>query len=258
MNIFIVNAHPEPRSLNSSLKEVAVNYLKSSGHEVIVSDLYAMNWKATADRDDFTHHNSKQRLFYMQASALAFHHDAQARDIEEEQKKLRWADIVIFQFPFWWFSMPAILKGWFDRVFACGFAYGVGQYDEKHYGSRYGEGTLEGKKGMLSITIGGRKDQYSGRGINGPIDDLLFPIQHGILWYAGMSVLPPFLIYQADKTSDELIEKYKQQYHERLSNLKTEKPIPFRYQNNGNYNHRQQLKEKFINGERGFSLHIEK
>lgn len=258
MNIFIVYAHPEPRSLNGSLKDVAVASLKSSGHEVKVSDLYAMNWKVVADRNDFTHHDSDHRLFYMQSSAMAYHHGTQTADIEQEQEKLLWADIVIFQFPLWWFGMPAILKGWIDRVFACGFAYGVGQYDAKHYGSRYGDGTLKDKKGMLSVTIGGRKDQYSRRGINGSIDDLLFPIHHGMLWYAGMSVLPPFIIYEADKISPQQFERYKLQYQKRLSSLDIDDPIPYRYQNNGDYNHRQQLKEELVNGESSFSMHLRK
>lgn len=257
MNFFIVYAHPESRSLNGSLKDVAVNFLRSVGHNVIVSSLYEMNWKAAADRHDFKHLDRSQRLFHMPASARAYHHGTQTRDIEEEQEKLLWADVVIFQFPFWWFGMPAILKGWIDRVFACGFAYGVGQHDKKHYGNRYGEGTLEGKKGMLSVTIGGREDQYSGRGINGPIEDLLFPVHHGILWYAGMSVLPPFLIYQAEKTPEEQFEKYKLQFQERLSNLNTIEPIPFRYQNHGDYDQRQQLKKEFVNGRSGFSLHVD-
>ena len=258
MNIFIVYAHPESRSLNGSLKEVAVSFLESSGHKVKVSDLYGIDWKVAADGLDFTHYDPDQRLFYMQDSARAYHHGTQTEDVEAEQEKLLWADIVIFQFPFWWFGMPAILKGWIDRVFACGFAYGVGKYDKKNYGRRYGEGIFKGKRGMLSITIGGREDQYSERGINGPIEDLLFPIHHGILWYAGMSVLPPFLIYQANTTSEERFEQYRLEYRERLSNLGSTEPIPFRYQNNGHYNYRQQLKKKFVNGESGFTLHIEK
>ncbi len=257
MNVFIVYAHPEPKSLNGSLKDVAVEFLESLGHQVQVSDLYAMNWKAPADGHDITHYDSNQRfhydsnqrLFYMQDSARAFHNGTQTEDIEAEQEKILWADVILFQFPFWWFSMPAILKGWVDRVFACGFAYGVGQYDNKNYGSRYGEGTLEGKKVMLSITIGGREDQYGPRGINGPIEDLLFPIHHGIFWYTGMSVLPPFIIYQSYNVSDEMHEKYKQEYKDRMSRLGFTNPIPFRYQNKGYYNHSQQLKEKFVNGE---------
>lgn len=129
MNIFIVYAHPEPRSLNGSLKNVAVDFLKSSGDQVRISDLYAMNWKAAANGQDFTHYNSDQRLFYMQASTQGFHESTQTENIEAEQEKLLWADAVISQFPFWWFHIPAILKEWVDRVFAGGFAYGVGQYE---------------------------------------------------------------------------------------------------------------------------------
>ncbi len=61
-----------------------------------------------------------------------------------------WADAVIFQFPLWWFSMPAILKGWIERVYAYGFAYGVGEHSESHWGDRYGEGSMTGKRAMLS------------------------------------------------------------------------------------------------------------
>lgn len=49
----IVYAHPEPKSLNGSLKDLAVSTLESAGHEVRVSDLYAMNWKAVVDATDY-------------------------------------------------------------------------------------------------------------------------------------------------------------------------------------------------------------
>lgn len=69
----------------------------------------------------------------------------------------------------------AILKGWLDRVFAFGFAYGVGEHSDKRWGDRYGEGTLVGKRAMLIVTAGGWEEHYAARGVNGPIDDLLFP-----------------------------------------------------------------------------------
>jgi putative NADPH-quinone reductase len=65
--------------------------------------------------------------------------------------------------------MPAILKGWVDRVFARGFAYGVGGSNRW----RYDNGNLKGKRAMLAITVGGPAQDYSERGINGPMDDLL-------------------------------------------------------------------------------------
>lgn len=256
--IFIVYAHPEPRSLNGSLKDFAVGFLKSLGHEVIVSDLYKMEWKAIGDKGDFLNHDEPQRLHYIRSSARAYIEDKQTEDITKEQKKLLWADVIIFQFPYWWFGMPAILKGWVDRVFACGFAYGVGKHDGKHWGKRYGDGTLKGKLGMLSITIGGRETQYHERGVNGNIDDLLFPIHHGMLWYPGISVLPPNIIYQADSISEEIFELHKLQYKNRLANLDSTTPILYRRQNDGDYDDKQQLKEELIDGKRGFSLHVKR
>jgi hypothetical protein len=96
--------------------------------------------------------------------------------------------------------MPAIMKGWIDRVYAWGFAYGVGEHSDRHWGDRYGEGTFVGKRAMLIVTAGGWAEHYSPRGINGPIDDILFPIQHGMLFYPGFEVLPPLVFYRTDKT----------------------------------------------------------
>jgi multimeric flavodoxin WrbA len=61
-------------------------------------------------------------------------------DILTEQRKVADADLVIFHFPVWWFSMPAILKGWFDRVFSRGFAYSKGR--------KYGTGHFQGKRAI--------------------------------------------------------------------------------------------------------------
>jgi NAD(P)H dehydrogenase (quinone) len=163
MNVFIVYAHPEPRSLNGALKDLAVRTLKAAGHEVRVSDLYAMAWKAAADGADFLDRDAEQRLIYIDASKRAFAGGTQTADITAEQEKLLWADAVILQFPLWWFSMPAILKGWVERVFAYGFAYGVGVHGGDRWGDRYGEGTLLGRRALLSITIGGRAPHYTER-----------------------------------------------------------------------------------------------
>jgi hypothetical protein len=64
--------------------------------------------------------------------------------------------------------MPAILKGWVDRVYAYGFAYGVGEHSDKYWGDRFGEGTLVGKRAMLIVTNGGWEEHYAARGVNGP------------------------------------------------------------------------------------------
>ena len=122
-----------------------------------------------------------------------------------------------------------------DRVYAYGFAYGVGEHSSQRWGDRYGEGTLAGKRAMLLVTTGGWEEHYSARGINGPIDDLLFPINHGILYYPGYDVLPPFVVYKADRLDAAQFSQVTEQLRERMRTLATTTPIPYRKQNGGDY-----------------------
>lgn len=115
MKVLLIYAHPEPRSLNGALKNFAVRHLQQAGHEVQVSDLYAMRWKAGYDADDSGAPPVGEFWRPTLDSKQAFAQGTQSADIAAEQEKLLWADTVIFQFPLWWFSMPAIMKGWIDR-----------------------------------------------------------------------------------------------------------------------------------------------
>ncbi|MCM6778381.1 NAD(P)H-dependent oxidoreductase [Nocardia sp. CDC159] len=257
MKTLIVYAHPEPKSLNGSLKDLAVSTLERAGHQVRVSDLYAMNWKAVVDAADYGP-DASNPLRVARDSGRAFDAGTLTPDVRAEQDKLLWADTIIFQFPLWWYTMPAILKGWVDRVFTYHFAYGVGEHSADKYGERFGEGTLTGRRALLSVTIGGPQSHYSARGINGPIDDLLFPIQHGILYYPGIEVLPPFVRYGADRMTDADYADVAKAWKERLLTLQSTEPIPFRRQNFGDYEiPALQLKEGLeLVGRTGFGLHV--
>lgn len=259
MKTLIVYAHPEPGSLNGSLKDLAVSTLEAAGHEVRVSDLHAMNWKAAVDAADYGEHATNP-LRTVASSGRAYDAGALTPDVAAEQEKLLWADTVVFQFPMWWYTMPAILKGWVDRVFTFHFAYGVGVHDETRYGERFGEGTLRGRRAILSVTIGGPEPHYTDRGINGPIEDLLFPIHHGILYYPGLEVLPPFVVYRADKITDGDFADAAKAWRERLLSLETTEPIAFRRQNAGDYEIPSlRLKEGLeVAGRSGFGLHTRK
>ncbi|WP_028934469.1 NAD(P)H-dependent oxidoreductase [Pseudonocardia spinosispora] len=256
MKTLIVYAHPEPRSLNGSLKDLAVSTLEAEGHEVRVSDLYAMRWKAVVDASDYGP-DASSPLTVPLDSGRAFDAGTLTPDVLAEQRKLLWAEVIIFQFPLWWYSMPAILKGWVDRVFTYHFAYGVGEHSDTRYGERFGEGTLAGRKALLSVTIGGPEAHYSARGINGPIEDLLFPIHHGILYYPGIEVLPPFVIYRADRMTAEDYPDAAKAWEQRLLTLSSTEPIAFRRQNFGDYEMPSlQLKEGLEpEGRTGFGLH---
>ncbi|KAI9835250.1 MAG: hypothetical protein M1819_002394 [Sarea resinae] len=258
MKVLIVFAHPEPQSLNAALLRLAVEELESQGHEVQVSDLYAMRWKSQVDRDDFPDLADDAPLRVTTVSSEATASDGLTEDVKSEQAKLLWADTVILQFPLWWFSMPAILKGWVERALSCGFGYGLGEYNDQHFGDRYGEGKLSGKRAMLVVTVGGWPEHYSARGINGPIDDLLFPINHGVLYYAGFDVLPPFVAYRVHRSDDNVFRTIGDELRQRLRTLATTKSIPYRRQNGGDYDiPRLQLRPGLEeNRATGFALHL--
>lgn len=257
MHVLLVHAHPEPRSLNGSLKDFTVNRLERAGHIVQISDLYAMNWKSTLDSADNIASQPGARFDASLDSKQAFEKGTQSADIAREQDKLRLADAVILQFPMWWFSLPAILKGWVERVYAYGFAYGVGEHSDKHWGDRYGEGMLAGKRAMLVVTTGGWESHYSPRGINGHIDDILFPIQHGILFYPGFDVLPPHVIYRTSKIDQAGFKHVCEALGERLDTLWTTTPIPFRKQNAGDYEiPTLTLRSEIEANRHGFGIHL--
>ncbi|HEX7775104.1 MAG TPA: NAD(P)H-dependent oxidoreductase [Parvibaculum sp.] len=254
--ILIVHAHLEPKSLTSALKDHAVKTLTAQGHEVKVSDLYQAGWNPVAGRGDFTKQVQPDHFQYGLESGHAYAGGTQAADIVAEQEKLVWADAVLFSFSMWWFGMPAILKGWIDRVYALGLAYGVGEHNAERWGDRYGEGNLSGRRGMLIVTLGGHQPHYSPRGVNGSIDDILWPIQHGMLFYPGMEVMPPFLLYHTHSLTEADWPKVSGAFEQRLKGLFTDEPIPFRAQNGGHYDARLELKPELGAGETGTRIHL--
>jgi len=255
LKVFLVFAHPNPHSLNATLKEHAVRKLQEAGREIQVSDLYAMKWKAVADADDFPERDNSQPLNYEAASGEAYRSGTQAPDVAAEQEKLLWADAVILQFPLWWYGMPAILKGWVERVYAKGFAYGRGLHEKSKYGQRYGEGVLQGKRAMVCVTIGGRVAHYGPRGVGGQIDDLLWPIQHGVLFYPGLTVVPPTLFYEVRKANKETVRTFCEHYESRLLSLMETEPIPYRTQNGGDYDEFQTVRMELAAESSGQFVH---
>jgi NAD(P)H dehydrogenase (quinone) len=233
-----------------------VDRLVRAGHGVEVSDLYAMRWKTSLDADDFPQRDAREPFSPIADSKRAFADSTQTADVAAEQHKLLRADLVIFQFPLWWFSMPAIMKGWFERVYAYGFAYGVGEHSERRWGERYGEGVFTGKRAMLVVTAGGWAEHYSERGINGPIDDLLFPIQHGILFYPGFDVLPPFVVFKTGAMDPARHNETLSALGARLDHAMQAAPIAYRSQNRGDYRiPALTLKPELGTDRIGFALH---
>lgn len=252
--VLIVYAHPEPTSLTRQLVQVTVETLEAQGHEVIKSDLYGMRWKAVFDENDFPSRANPERLSFIAESAHAYATGQQTEDVATEQAKLSSADAVILQFPLWWFGVPAILKGWIERVYAYGFGYGYKNEGNRY---RYGEGALKGKRAMVSALMGGAAADYGPRGINGPIDQILFPLTHGALFYPGMDVLPIHAVYgSAFITTPAEVEAVKEAWRGRAERLFEDTPISFRSQNGGDYPDRHTLGDCVAPGKAGLLAHV--
>lgn len=219
MKAFIVHAHPEPQSFNGALTSTAIAALQQAGHEVSVSDLYAMRWEARSDRQNVTTVANADVYKQQVEELFALSNAGFNQDIQQEMDKLFACDLLILQFPLWWFSMPAILKGWIDRVFAMGTIYGHGRW--------YDNGVFSGKRAMLSLTTGGAASMYGRDGINGDIESLLFPIQHGILRLVGFDVLAPFISWEPARCTPAVRAKYLANYKARLAQFETESPLTF-------------------------------
>ncbi len=116
MHVFIVHAHHEPASFNGAMTREASAALLEAGHEVVVSDLYAMRFDPVSDRRNFTTVADPAYLKQQAEEALASAQGGFAPSLQAEMDKLAWRDILVFQFPIWWLGMPAIMKGWIDAI----------------------------------------------------------------------------------------------------------------------------------------------
>lgn len=219
MNVFIVHAHPEPQSFTTAMKDLAVQELTNAGHQVEVSDLYAMNFNPVASAADFGSRKNPDYLVYALEQRINYENQTIAPDIAAEIEKLVAADLVIFSFPLYWFSVPAILKGWIDRVLVSGLTYGGKRF--------YDQGGLKGKKALLSFTLGGREHMFGADAIHGEIETMLRPVLRGTLYYVGMDVLPPFIGYHVPYISPEARQQILEDYKQYLQNLDQLQPLEF-------------------------------
>lgn len=132
-----------------------------------------------------------QSLDYVTAVDLYAEYPKFDIDIEKEQKRLIEHDVVIFLFPFYWYSTPSILKEWQDLVLEYGFAYG-------HDGN-----ALNGKTFMCAISAGGAEDAYRAQGYNHfTVRELLQPLEQTAR-LTGMDYLPPFAMFGSRSAVEE-------------------------------------------------------
>lgn len=149
MKAVVIYAHPNPVSFVAAVVTVVEEELLNKGVEVRIKDLYGMNFNPVLSEEDFR----------------GYHTGNLIQDIKQEQDDIAWADIVVMVAPVWWYSVPAMLKGYIDRVFSLGFAY--------EYTSNGPRGMLTGKKGLLITTSGADEKTAKATGMLDAIEDSL-------------------------------------------------------------------------------------
>lgn len=162
MKIAVIHTHPNPDSFTYSLREAVVSQLQELGHQVQDRDLYTLQFDPVLSLEEFADSKSGQYR----------------EDVRAEQAYIQWADYLIFIYPLWWGTMPALLKGYIDRVFAYGFAYEVADGEVKQL--------LTAKKVILITTMGNSDRHY--RAIQ-MYDAMKKTVDAGIFEFAGMNVL---------------------------------------------------------------------
>ncbi|MGA5896841.1 NAD(P)H-dependent oxidoreductase [Streptomyces venetus] len=190
----IVHAHPEPHSFSTAQMTATAESLREAGYRVDVLDLYADGWAPVLAREEFAPVHGP---FKPQAEQLrAVREGTLDAAVRSHLDRLLAADLLVLSFPLWWFSLPAVLKGWVDRVFVMGGVFG-GDH------GLFGEAALAGKRAMLLFTTGGPAESFRPGGAFGPMDDFLFHIHRGMLEFVGFEVLDPVITYGPARMTDE-------------------------------------------------------
>lgn len=132
MNTLILYANYKNPSFNSAIRDTLGETFNKNGHEVVVRDLYDMHFNPVLSREDL--------------ELIA--EERYPNEITEEQKYISRADVIALVYPIWWSGMPAILKGYIERVFLEGFAFRTVNGKS--------EPLLNGKKVMIFNTLGSK------------------------------------------------------------------------------------------------------
>lgn len=183
MNHLVVFAHPNPKSFGKGILDTVVKASEEKGAAVKVRDLYELGFDPILKPSDF----------------VAFKEGKVPEDIATEQEIIRWADVITFIYPVWWTSLPAILKGYVDRVFSYGFAY--------EYIDGAPNGLLKGKKALLFSTTGTPDELYAANGMHASMKQTT---DQGIFNFSGMEEVSHTFFGAVPYVSEEVRSDYLQ------------------------------------------------
>ncbi|TSI19444.1 NAD(P)H-dependent oxidoreductase [Brevibacterium aurantiacum] len=249
-----VYTHPRADSFNQHLFRTGCSAL-SEHYDVTVSDLYADGFDPALSERDLG------SLSTVPGNVSDLAGEAYARgevepEVRREQEALAASELLVLQFPLWWYGPPAMLKGWLDRVLQTGFAQGDLDEDTG-LPRRYGDGRLMGRKALIIVTAGDDQRTLSPRGISGDLESLLFPLTHGALWYVGIEALDLHVVYDVEAIGEAGREEERQRLADRLSGLPCERVRPYRKMLGGDYDRRTRALVDGVNpGRTDLAIHL--
>jgi len=207
----VVLASPEPSSFAAALAHTASDTLDAAGWSVTLLDLYAEGFDPVLSERDFTDRVISERFQPMDEQLHAADSGTFDPGLTRHVQLFLDADLLLLVCPMWWFSLPAMLKGWIDRVFGNGVAY---RYPDVEPWSGY----LGDKRGLLIMTSSYESSSFRNERV-GEIRQVLHPVLYGTLAYTGMQVLEPFIAYAADSVDDEARGRYLAELGAQLASL---------------------------------------
>ncbi|NLW80974.1 MAG: NAD(P)H-dependent oxidoreductase [Desulfovibrionales bacterium] len=181
MNHLVIFCHPSPSSFNRAIADTVQAVSHALGHDTLLRDLYKMEFDPILRKEEFeTPPGTIPRP-----------------DVLQEQDFIDWSDVLTFVYPIWWAGMPAMLKGYIERVFCRNFAFAV-------HGDKV-EGLLTGKKVLIFNTTGAPSALYSAQGMH---EAMGLTTNTGIFELCGMEVLHHAFFGGLVSSTDETRKSY--------------------------------------------------
>jgi NAD(P)H dehydrogenase (quinone) len=153
VKVFIVYAHPSEDSFTRHIRDSFIAGLESAGHSYTVSDLYRMKFRSDMDESEY-----RREAYYRLDAPVP-------EDVRLEQEKINRSDAIVFIYPLFWSDVPAKLKGWFDRVWTCGFAYGLPKDAAPSLARPLVRTMKQLEKGLVICSAGNTMDYFRRTGI---------------------------------------------------------------------------------------------